>query len=237
MDAAATGSFKWAGRRLVTASVLLATVSACYYLADEVAFTYRELDGYLPLLPIVRLSLAIVAGGLLLAIAYPVRVLAVRLPLAVRRSTGDGSKGESSRRDDTSEADDGRTRPGRRALHLERALDAALSLLALGCAYLLIDRALTPALVPLTGGELVVKAFLAVTLLAAALLGLWLVWELRGVVVSGGPRREPATSSRAAAIGALEAGSTVTCRSCGAASPVSSRFCQTCGADLRKAGP
>jgi hypothetical protein len=84
---------------------------------------------------------------------------------------------------------------------------------------------------------LVERAFIAACLLTAALLGMWLVWELRGVVVSGGPRRQPATRARAATTGAGTAGGTVTCASCGAASGASSRFCQTCGADLRKAGP
>jgi hypothetical protein len=144
----------------------------------------------------VRLGLAIVAGGLLLAIVYPIRVLAVRLPLALRRGAGEGGAGAPVQCGDPECTGGDGKRPGRRSLHLERALDAALSLVALAAAYVLISGALTQALVPLTGGDLIEKAFIAACLVLAALLMLSLVLDIRKAVVSRVEDRETLPSAR-----------------------------------------
>jgi len=231
---------KKAGRRLCVAAVLLAAASSVYYFSDEVSFAYREVDGYLPVLWIVRLGALIVAMGLLFAIAYPVRVLAVRGPLALRdRQRSGGASG----------------RP-RGMLRLERVLDVVLCLAALGCTYLLVKPALIEALLPLSGVGWVSRAFTIACAAVGAVLLLVLIWlglrllprraapTVGDPVAAQPPSPAPAVMSWAVApAGDASPSSTpavdVTpaserfCSACGTANPSQATFCRSCGAGLQ----
>jgi len=228
------GEVRKAGRRLCVAALLLAAASAVYYFSDEVSFAYREVDGYLPVLWIVRLGALIVAMGLLFALVYPVRVLAVRGPLAVRdRRRPAGASG----------------RP-RRTLRLERVLDVLLCLAVLGCTYLLIRPALIEALLPLSGVGWVGGVFTIACMAIAAILVVTLV----GLGVGFLPSRRPASTAASAVVSeqtpvaaaapvpdAWPSPSPTTetappakrfCGSCGEANPSMATFCRSCGAGL-----
>jgi hypothetical protein len=194
-----TTEVKTAGRRLCVGAVFLAAASAVYYFSDEVSFAYREVDGYLPVLWIVRLGALIVAMGLLFAIVYPVRVLAVRGPLALRarRRTAATPNGAG------------------RSLRLERTLDTLLCLLVLGCAYLLVKPALIEALLPLRGVGRIGLAFTIACAVAGVILLVALVWLALGLLPS---RRSAAPPSErpCGACGAANPPQAAFCRACGA---------------------
>jgi len=225
---------KKAGRRLSVAAVLLAAASAVYYFSDEVPFAYREVDGYLPVLWIVRLGALIVAMGLLFALVYPLRVVAVRGPLAVRgRRRAAGAPGGP-----------------RRALRLERALDVLLCLAALVCTYLLVKPALIEALLPLRGVGWVARVFTitcaavgALLVVALVRLGLGLLPSRRAAPTAAGASLPPTVApadvvsvsapSRASPEHAAVASPAERfCGSCGAANPSQASFCRSCGAGL-----
>ena len=227
---------KKAGRRLGFAAVLLAAASAVYYFSDEASFAYREVDGYLPVLWIVRLGALIVAMGLLFALVYPLRVLAVRGPLAVR----DRRRAASA------------TSGPRRTLRLERVLDVLLCLAALVCTYLLVKPALIEALLPLSGVGWVMQLFTIACAAVGALLLLALVWlglaavssrrtesTAEGAVASQPPTAAPPEvvsvsapllASTGHAVAASSAGRF--CSSCGVSNPPEAKFCRSCGAGL-----
>jgi hypothetical protein len=199
-------ALKKAGLRIMVSSVVLAAVSVTYYVADQSAAMYRELDGYLPLLPIVRLALAIVAAALILGMAYPARVLLLRPVWMVRARWRHAAEGAIT---------DGGT-------HGERLLDAVCSLAALVCAYVLIAPLIPPALLPLHGLHWVGPVFAVCCLTAGALLVLWLFWESWMIVGRLQACHEDPPARVAPGV----------CAVCGVASPPAGRFCRSCGAKL-----
>ena len=204
-------ALKNAGLRMVISSVLLAAVSVTFYVADESAAMYRELDGYLPLLPIVRLGLAVVAAALILGMAYPARVLLLRPVWMLRARWGHAAEGANTDR----------------GPHVGRLLDAACSLAALVCAYVLIAPRIPLVLLPLHGLSWVGPVFAVCCVTAGALLVLWLFWE-SWMIVGGSPERTEGAPVEAPAPGV--------CAVCGATNPPAGRFCRSCGARLDGGG-
>jgi hypothetical protein len=225
-----------AGRRLSIAALLLAAASAIYYFSDEVPFAYLEVDGYLPVLWIVRLGALVVAMGLLFALVYPLSVLAVRGPLAVRdwRRTARVPGGPP------------------RTLRLERVVDVLLCLAVLVCAYRLVKPALLEALLPLRGVAWVGQVFTIACAAGGALLIVALVWLGLGFLpnrrsapmTAGEAPTWPPAAHRATVVtvpdaapssapaAAVAAPAPRSCGSCGAANAPQAAFCRSCGASL-----
>ncbi len=231
---------KEAGRRLSVAALLLAAASAVYYFSDEVPLAYHEVDGYLPVLWIVRLGALIVAMGLLFALVYPLRVVAVRGPLAVRdRRRAAGAPGIHHK-----------------ALRLERFLDVLLCLAVLGCTYLLVKPALIEALLPLSGVGWAGQVFTLGCTAVGALLVVVLAWlglagvrcrrrasSTEGAVASQPPSATPTivapapvpvTDASPLSAPTAETAPTAQrfCGSCGTANSSRAAFCGSCGAGL-----
>ncbi len=239
----ATRSISKAGRRLTIAAALLALVAGFYYYADTMDVAYRDLNGYIPLLPIVRLGLAIVAAGLFFGIAYLLRVIIVRGVQAL------AERSKTERKRDL--AQDTR---------VERSVDLVLSMAALALAHALVKPALAKTLVPLSGVGWVPPAFGWVCLAAGVVLLACLVLQIRSLVVGRSRAARPASGAQAPAIAgwatATDGSATATagsatatdgrlqapasadlyCAECGSPFPEGAGFCGTCGAARGESG-